>query len=358
MLKPVLMLKIHTFCLMVFLLSTTLLTAQDPSFSQFYAAKAYLNPALAAYEQGVTVNTSYRRQWSSIPNSYQTLLLSTEWREKNWGFGVLAGQDTEGVGRLTTTELSVVANRQFICSDKSIFMLGVQMSPFLRREMNTQNLIFSDQLDPILGVVLPIQQPLDNLRSTAMDISFGSAFRTTLKTIFKKDFRLMGGFSVHRLMKPRESVLGVQMQLTPIRMAGHLGLEVPIIGYGRAHREKWLYWMPTIRYDLQKRMDLMTIGSFFIFDNDFFFGAFYQNNFNKEVKKNTDAFVLQIGYQIALTKDKTLQMSFSYDANRGGIGNGSGGVYEVHTTFNFGDTQFSKKGRKPGMPSNSKCFLF
>ncbi len=48
------------------LLATSLGWAQDPNFSQYYAAPLYLNPALATAESEATFGMVYRSQWRSI----------------------------------------------------------------------------------------------------------------------------------------------------------------------------------------------------------------------------------------------------------------------------------------------------
>lgn len=352
--------RFKTYFTIFCLLTTAKVMAQDPVFSQFYASKAYLNPALVAYEQGLTLSTSYRNQWRGLSDQldYQTLLVSAEWRKEKWGFGCVAYQDTEGVGRLMTTEINLMSSYRVQFKNDGEFLIGLQCSPFLRREMNTRGLIFSDQLDPILGVVTPtIQHPMDNLRTGAFDIATGFAYSKTLTKIYnKKDLRLLAGLSVHRLLQPCESILQTS-ERTPMRFTAHVGLEIPLIQFSRTNKQEWLYWMPTIRFDSQKTMDLLNLGCFFIYKNNLFVGVFYQNSIGENIGKNTDAVVFQLGFQWALSTDRTAQISIGYDANNNGLGfsGASGGVYEIHTKFNFGDAQFSKSRKSSRMPSNPKC---
>ena len=46
--------------------------AQDPQFSQFYAAPLYLNPALTGINQKGRVGINYRNQWPSINTGFET----------------------------------------------------------------------------------------------------------------------------------------------------------------------------------------------------------------------------------------------------------------------------------------------
>ena len=46
--------------------------AQDPQYSQYYAAPLYLNPAMAGAEQMGRVGFNYRNQWPSIDAQFTT----------------------------------------------------------------------------------------------------------------------------------------------------------------------------------------------------------------------------------------------------------------------------------------------
>ena len=48
-------------------------TAQDPQFSQFYAAPLYLNPAFAGSTGQARVGANYRNQWPAIDANFNTI---------------------------------------------------------------------------------------------------------------------------------------------------------------------------------------------------------------------------------------------------------------------------------------------
>ena len=50
--------------------------AQDPHFSQFYAAQLYLNPAFAGSSAGSRLMANYRHQWAGIPGAFVTYAFS------------------------------------------------------------------------------------------------------------------------------------------------------------------------------------------------------------------------------------------------------------------------------------------
>ena len=66
--------KMKYFLVLAFILFVTqTVTAQDPQFSQFYAAPLYLNPAFAGSSQQGRVGLNYRNQWPGIDANFTTV---------------------------------------------------------------------------------------------------------------------------------------------------------------------------------------------------------------------------------------------------------------------------------------------
>jgi type IX secretion system PorP/SprF family membrane protein len=64
--------KIVCAIVSILLASVTVIKAQDPQFSQFYANPLYLNPALAGGDLAPRVTFNYRNQWPGIPGNFVT----------------------------------------------------------------------------------------------------------------------------------------------------------------------------------------------------------------------------------------------------------------------------------------------
>ena len=66
-------------------------TAQDPQYSQFYAAPLYLNPAFAGSTGQNRMGINYRNQWPSIDANFNTIsaFYDTYMEDINSGLGVL-----------------------------------------------------------------------------------------------------------------------------------------------------------------------------------------------------------------------------------------------------------------------------
>ena len=98
-----------TLLLVLSLLYCTLLKAQDPVFSQFYAAPMQLNPALTGLVAAPVIGINYRNQWPSLPNAYASYALSfSQYIPKiNSGLVALVTADVSGGGLYATYKLGV-----------------------------------------------------------------------------------------------------------------------------------------------------------------------------------------------------------------------------------------------------------
>ena len=69
--------------------------AQDPQFSQFYAAPLFHNPAFTGAAHKGRLVANYRNQWPSIPGAFVTTAFSVDnyFKSYNSGFGLSAYKD-------------------------------------------------------------------------------------------------------------------------------------------------------------------------------------------------------------------------------------------------------------------------
>src|ERR1700740_3004548 len=102
MIKKLFFISLLTFCEASY--------AQDPQFTQFYAAPLYLNPAFTGANVCSRVSTSYRNQWPSIPGAFVTYCASIDQSVPNFnsGVGLLFTNDKAGSGSLRSSSLSLL----------------------------------------------------------------------------------------------------------------------------------------------------------------------------------------------------------------------------------------------------------
>src|SRR6266700_5662196 len=91
-----------------FIFLTANVFAQDPEFSQYYAAPLYLNPAFTGTTLDHRFIANYRNQWPSVARGYTTTAFSYDYNltNLNSGFGFLATQDQAGTAGMKSTQFN------------------------------------------------------------------------------------------------------------------------------------------------------------------------------------------------------------------------------------------------------------
>ena len=92
------------------LLATLAAQAQDPQFSQFYAAAQYVNPALTGNTHQDRIALNYRLQWPGVQPGYESFMAAYDHRfsTMNGGIGGMAMRDKAGTNGLTSTTVGLV----------------------------------------------------------------------------------------------------------------------------------------------------------------------------------------------------------------------------------------------------------
>src|ERR1044071_7448208 len=136
----------------------TVLRAQDPNFSQFFASPMTLNPALTGKFDGVfRFAANYRNQWPSINNAYTTMTASLDAgilknripEYDQFGVGVMAYSDKAGDGVLNSTYYAVSVAYHKALDENGYHQLGAGFQgTYMNRRLNTGKLLFQDQLTP------------------------------------------------------------------------------------------------------------------------------------------------------------------------------------------------------------------
>ncbi len=340
------------------------LQAQDPSFSQFYANRIYLNPAFTGIEGGVSVAGVTRMQWLNVDQGFRTSGFSAEIQEPaiKSGFGLSLFHDTQGLMQLNTTYIGMSYAYTIPLEEQNIH-IGVQ-ARWVQRSVDWSKIVFSDQLDPVYGNIyqssaVPGQE---RVRYTDFDMGVLWRFNSDLKLGKRKykDLHHSIGFSIHHLPSlfgrngGNESLQNLNTS-TPPRFTFHAGSVVPLVIFGSKKRE--LSFSPNIKIDLQgesmfnfsENLQVFTYGGYLLYEG-VYIGALYQNKQPFSTFRNTNAWILALGAYIDSDKKNTYFVGFSYDANTTGVGTRAGGVYELafRWTGKMGLNLFGTSSRKRG----------
>ena len=136
--------------------SQNTLQAQDPQFSQYYAAPLYLNPGLVGINQKGRMGINYRTQWPNLDANFETFSGYIDYHFEDYysSTGIIFTRDSEGIAGLQSTSIGLQYAYQLQLNYQWTFRPGVQAAYYIS-DLNFDRLTFGDQFDNT-GLVRPI----------------------------------------------------------------------------------------------------------------------------------------------------------------------------------------------------------
>lgn len=314
--------------------------AQDPVFSQFFAAPLQLNPAFTGTTFAPRITFNYRNQYAGWAggSAYSTYAVAYEQpiEAMNSGFGLMLLGDSAGQGIYKSNRASAFYSYQIRMDDDFAVKFGVQAG-LIQTRINWERLLFGDQIDPITGPVGPdgsvapsAEERPETLTKTNFDISAGML-------VYKGMF--YGGMSAKHLSTPDESLLGVNQNLSaglPMRLTVHAGAEIPLLRGNNLSAPSFI--SPNLMFIKQGEFGQIDGGAYAGFGK-IFAGTWYRHTFS-----NPDAVILMVGY-----REGVLRIGYSYDQTISRLAsapNGTGGTHEISVSINFEDSYEVKRKRR------------
>ncbi len=323
--------------------------AQDPSFSQFYANRAYLNPALTGIQEGSSIALASRMQWVSIDKGFRTYDFALEQRIPFLGVGLgfqftrdeelFAGFNTQRLGFLFSYTIGGRHHN-----------LHFGLRPGLvQQSIDWDKLVFSGQLDPIYGLISgQLLTPATDKVSYG-DLDFGMAWRWDMGSR-NQERGLLVGMAFHHLpwllsrsAEGNSSFLNGEAPPAP-RITLHAAMRLPA-SFFKSGRRGVLFWMPVFKWDIQSYRPLhlnesimVTTAGVNLFVAQFYCGAMYQNRFVAPNVRHTDALIFTVGgYKVGKGSEAEPRffLGLSVDLNLSGLSLSSGQVYELQMRYVF-----------------------
>lgn len=316
------------------------LKAQDPIFSQFYAAPLQINPAFTGITFAPRISLNYRNQYPNWPNAYITYAAAYEQsiEQLNSGFGLMLMADAEGDGVYKTNYASAFYGYRVRFSSNLYARFGLEAG-LLQTTVDWDRLVFGDQLDPLTGSVgsgggvNPTEEERpSSLRSTVFDVSAGLL-------IYSGPF--YGGVSLKHLNTPDASILQENNNLRagrPLRVTVHGGAEFPIGPRNKAGAPAFI--SPNLMLASQGDFRQLNVGAYAGFGR-FFGGLWFRHAFG-----NPDAAIFALGF-----REGVLRIGYSYDltvSQLAAVPGGGGGAHEVSLTINLSDSKAIQRRRAAG----------
>jgi type IX secretion system PorP/SprF family membrane protein len=334
-------------CVLMLALDETV-TAQDPQFSQFYAAPLYLNPAMAGSTGQARAGINYRNQWPAIDANFTTMSAYFDYfiEDYNSAVGIILTRDREGLAGLRSLSVGLQYAYELQINENLGFRPGVQVSLF-NRDVNFDKLTFGDQFDPTTGQFL--DQPTaetfrTNFSKTFVDISFGGVLFTRKAWL---------GISAWHLTEPNQSIIDESSPL-PRKYSFHGGfkfyLKPGATGSGIYTRKAERSIAPAIQYRHQGKFDQMDVGLYFTAE-PLVLGMWYRGVPFKNIEDfvNNESIVLLLGFTQLGAKD-AINIGYSFDYTISKLGPGSGGAHEFSLTYTW-------PMRNPRKPPKDKLII-
>jgi type IX secretion system PorP/SprF family membrane protein len=301
--------------------------AQDPQFSQYYAAPMFLNPGLVGLNQRGQVGINYRNQWPSIDASFETysFYASYNWEDVYSSAGIIVNTDREGLAGLQSTNVGLQYAYQVGLNYNWTFRPGVEVSYYFR-DINFDQLTFGDQFDQN-GLVRSTSAESFNtgLNARFLDLSFGGI-------LFSKNVWL--GSALHHVTEPNQSIAGGNAPL-PKKFSIHGGYKIlfsdisPRASTPSRGRERSL--TPSFNYKQQGDYRQLDLGLYFTLE-PILIGTWYRGLpiGGLENTKNAESVIFMVGMN---KNDVTIGYSFDYTISDLGIA--SGGAHEISISYSF-----------------------
>jgi type IX secretion system PorP/SprF family membrane protein len=308
------------------------LTAQDPQFSQFYAAPLYLNPAFAGSTGQARAGINYRNQWPAIDANFTTMSAYFDYfiADKKSGVGVLMTRDMEGLAGLRSLSVGLQYSYELELTDYLGFRPGAQVALY-NRDVNFDRLTFGDQFDASGNIISEETAEVfnTNFSKTFVDLSFGGVLFTRVAWL---------GVAGNHLNKPNQSIIDEESRL-PIKLSVHGGfkffMKPGVIENGIYSREAERSIAPAFQYRHQGKFDQMDLGVYFTFE-PLVLGTWYRGVPFKQLDGfvNNESLVLLLGFVKLGAKD-AINIGYSFDYTISKLGPGSGGAHEFSLVYTW-----------------------
>jgi type IX secretion system PorP/SprF family membrane protein len=318
----------------LFVLYVSVSFAQDPEFSQYYAAPLTLNPAFTGTASDHRFIANHRNQWPNITNGFVTSALSYDYNLEhlNSGLGLMVITDKAGTANLKSTVFNFQYAYKVSLKDKWVLSSGLNFG-IGNRSVDFNKLVFGDQLQFDADGSTPSSDPVFSNQQSSTYFDFGGGMLA-----YNRKFWF--GFSAWHLNRPNRSLINEEAQI-PVKTSLHGGIRIPLY-HGVFKKDRIAAIMPSFVYKHQGNFDQLDIGTYFLYE-PVIFGLWYRGI---PIKQNSldnvsqDAVVVILGFQ--LTK---VELTYSYDLTVSELGPISGGAHELALKFKI-DLATQVKTRK------------
>ena len=305
--------------------------SQDLDYSQFYNNPTYYNPANVGLTVGLKSRLNYRKQWTGLSGDYHTYSFSADIADRSLpgagGIGIIANQSLAGKGTLKTNSFGIMPSVRIPVSRNTIFQLGA-LASVVTQQLNWENLVFSDELDPRWGNVNPTSfaGPARE-RVIYPDFSFGGIFQFQGNSMEGSI-----GAAVHHITTPNQSYFEVDAKL-PRKYVYNLDFVITINEEeGYYAKKKGFKLNPGLMVIHQASLMYYSFGMN-IYMSHVYLGLWYKSQSLEYADLSTLS--AMVGINIPFNDESRMKLVYSYDMNVHTNTNFTGPSHEISLIFEF-----------------------
>jgi len=214
----------------IFCLTTLYCRAQDPKFSQYFAAPLTLNPAYTGFFDGeYRVSMNMRQQWGNLGDAYNTYSVSGDVKlveDENFtnsffslGLSGLFDESFSGALKSQYISASMSYYQYLDVEHRFKFGLAPQVS-YVSRFLDYNKLTFASQYsEGGFNTTLPNFLDLKNDKTSYFDLNIGINFAANFDRL-----SLALGYAHYHLTKPQETLLNNSSEFVAPRQTLNMGL--------------------------------------------------------------------------------------------------------------------------------------
>lgn len=336
-----------------FLMLTYSAKAQDPLFSQFYNNAVYYNPGAVGLNPGLRANFSIREQWPNLPGDLRNYSFSMDMAERNipgsGGLGLVVLKENAGTGYLKTSSVGLSTSVRVPLQANMVSQVGITTS-FVQKSPNWDNLVFTDQLDPVYGNIYETSFQVPENRSIFYpDFAVGGVFRFTESSNTFSAIQGTFGVAMHHLFRPNESFIGFTAPLSrKLAITGDLVLAIDGGGdkmyFQKTDGDKNTFkFNPGFIYESQGDYQTYAMGVN-ILKSSIYTGIWFRNRTTEFVKCNDLIFML--GINANLSSNTRMKVNYTYDFVLSEIRTATGCSHEVSIILELDDFNLFNRGSR------------
>jgi len=300
--------------------------AQDPQFSQFYAAPLYLAPSFAGSTGGGRVIMNFRDQWPQLASTYVTYAFSADYYYDKYksGIGLLVLRDQAGEdGMMNTTNVGLVYSYNFNMNKNWSIRPGLS-AYYYNRMIDFNAFRFGDQIlrgDSYGNAGSSVEMTtLQNLEPVS-HVDFATSVMAYSETYWF-------GFTLDHLMYYSE-ILSEEGDYLHPRYSAFGGAKYNI--YGNTLKRKEESITVAMNFMTQNRLKYLDLGLYYT-KEPVIFGLWYRGLPIFPNNPNVGALAVSVG-----VKYKGIHFGYSYDITLSKLINQTGGAHEVSLGYIFNE---------------------